>query len=402
MNDGVSGAATAAAELTTGPLWRWRELCRALAVDVVDGPDVQGMSIDSRSILPAELFVALAGDPGPRFSSAAISTRDGHDFQADARARGAAGALVSRADVLGDGELLPSLRVADTLDGLWALGRAGRARSTARVVAVTGSSGKTTLKAMLANALGAYASTASFNNHIGVPLTLAQLPPTASTAVVEIGTNHPGEIAPLAVLTAPHIAVVLNVLPAHIGNFADIAALRNEKLSIADGLAPDGVLILADELNAHCHWPGRRITFGSDGADVRISITGTVAILRHGAEEWSVHVPGGGAHRALTCAAACAVAIALGAPMPPFLARLGGTELPVGRGNRVDVGGIVIFDDSYNANPISMRFALESLAAQPGRRRVALLGDMLELGAGEAGLHAGVAPACAGVPFQPN
>ena len=381
------------------PLWRWPALCRALGVAAVDGPDVSGISIDTRSLRAGDLFVALSGDPGPRFNTAARSSRDGHDFLAAAAQGGAAGALVDRARMSGSGppHRLPCLGVADTLDGLWALGRAGRARSAARVVAVTGSSGKTTLKTLLMNALGAAGSAGSFNNHLGVPLTLARLPQDAPTAVVEIGTYHPGEIAPLAAMVAPHIAVVLNVLPAHIGNFADIAALRAEKLSITAGLPLAGTLILPAELATHVRWPGRCITFGEATGDVQVHSDGATARLRYGGDEWAVTVPGGGAHRGLSCAAACAVAVALGVPMAPFVARLGTTELPVGRGNRMAIGGVVIVDDSYNANPVSMGFALRTLAAQPAQRRIALLGDILELGDQERALHAGLDSACIGM-----
>ena len=381
-------------------LWGWPELCRALSLEVVEGPNISGVSIDSRSLAPGELFVALAGDPGPRFQATVISTRDGHEFLDDAAMRGAAGVLISRPDAMAEGRegyALPCLRVDDTMDGLWALGRAGRARCKGRVIAVTGSSGKTTLKTLLANGLGAYASAGTFNNHLGVPLTLARMPAITAIAVVEIGTNHPGEIAPLVSLALPQIAVLLNVLPAHLGNFAGIDALRAEKLAIATALPPEGVFILPAEIATHSQWTGRSITFGAQDADVMVRSQGASATISYGAEQWHIQVPGGGEHRALSCAAACAVAIALEVPMAPFLARMSLTELPSGRGNRIDVHGIVVFDDSYNANPVSMRFALEALAAEPARRRVALLGDMLELGADEGALHAGVASACAGI-----
>ena len=192
------------------PLWRWPELCGALGSVPADGPEIMGVTIDSRATNPGDLFVALQGDPGPRFNASSRSDRDGHDFVAHAASNGASGALVHR----GVETDLPLLHTGDTLDGLWAIGRARRAALHGDIVAVTGSSGKTTAKTFLGTALDAFATGGSLNNHLGVPLSLARTPRDAATAVYEIGTNHPGEIAPLSELVRPTVAVVLNVHPA--------------------------------------------------------------------------------------------------------------------------------------------------------------------------------------------
>ena len=203
------------------PLWRWPALCEALGVPSVEGPDVGGISIDSRTTQPGDLFIALTGDPGPRFNASQRSDRDGHDFIKAALAAGAVGVLAHDGGEHG----CPALQVEDTLDGLWDLGRAARARLTCPVVAITGSSGKTTSKTFLAAALDAFATAGSLNNHLGVPLSLARTPVDAGSAVFEIGTNHPGEIGPLSELVSPTVSVLLNVHRAHTENFPSRDAL---------------------------------------------------------------------------------------------------------------------------------------------------------------------------------
>ncbi|MEE8078082.1 MAG: Mur ligase family protein, partial [Pseudomonadales bacterium] len=176
------------------PLWRWTELCAALDLAIEDGPDISGISIDSRQIAAGDLFIALTGDPGTRFNPSQRSDRDGHDFIDAALENGAAGVLSH--DALK--RACPELKVADSLDALWALGAAARSRLDCPVVAITGSSGKTTTKSLLSAALDAFSTPGSLNNHLGVPISLARTPRDASAAVYEIGTNHPGEIAPLS------------------------------------------------------------------------------------------------------------------------------------------------------------------------------------------------------------
>lgn len=370
-------------------LWTFRELGEALALTPVDGPDIDGIAIDSRRLRPGDLFVALPGDPGTRFTATTRSTRDGHDFIDDAVAKGAAALLVHRP---GDYRA-PALLVDDTLDGLWALGRAARRRQRGPVVAVTGSSGKTTFKSFAARTLGAFATEGSLNNHIGVPLSLALTPPDADGAVFEIGTNHPGEIEPLAKLVRPDVAVVLNVHPAHIEHFGSLAAIRREKLAIANGLAEDGVLVTTAELATN--FTGHTVTIGAE-ADVALRYVEAsgVAELTTPSGECHVPVPGGGIHRAMSVAAVAAVLTALGLPLAG-LQRLAGAGLPPGRGNRHTVGGIHVLDESYNANPASMAATLAAFAQEGGTRRIAILGDMLELGADAERYHADLADRCA-------
>jgi len=359
------------------PLWTWPALCAALGIRSEAGPDVTGICIDSRRAIPGDLFVALPGDPGPRFHPSHRSNRDGHVYVDDAIANGAVGALVH--DEVE--RRVPQLRVADTLDGLWALGAAARARLACPVVAVTGSSGKTTTKALLARALGAFATSGSLNNHLGVPLSLALTPKDVSAAVYEIGTSHPGEIAPLAKLVQPDVAIVLNVHPAHAEYFVDLDDLRIEKLSIYNGLPEKGHLIIEDLIDATDIPEALHVVrFGrSKRADVRcLSATGGRATFELSGTQVKANVPGGGAHRALSLGAVLAVLQVLGRDPGPALT-LDDELIPPGRGQTRQVAGITLIDDSYNANPASMRAALAGLDRDAGPL-YAVLGEMLELG----------------------
>lgn len=376
------------------PLWRWPELCRAVGLDPVDGPDVTGISIDSRTTEPGDLFIALTGDPGPRFNASQRSDRDGHDFIPAALAAGAAGILAHDSEPRD----CPVLQVADTLDGLWALGRAARARLACPVVAITGSSGKTTTKTFLAAALGAFATRGSQNNHLGVPLSLARTPADAPAAVFEVGTNHPGEIGPLSKLVSPTLSVLLNVHQAHAENFASLNELRKEKLSIVNGLKSNSYFVVEDRVKVD----GIRddlncLTFGrSEHADVQLlEVSGEFTRYRLREGDVQARIPGGGEHRALSLAAVLAVCIALNADLDRAL-DLPDDLVPAGRGNRIEAGGITLIDDSYNANPDSMAAALKSFATQSGRH-IAVLGEMLELGDASAPAHRSLAPLCAGL-----
>ena len=359
------------------PLWSWRELCAALDLRIDSGPDIAGIDFDSRTIGPNELFLALLGDPGPRFNVAQRTNRDGHDFVASAQANGAVAALVHR-DVDCS---IPTLKVPDTIEALWELARYRRDQLRSPVAAVTGSSGKTTLKSFLSQALGAFATTSSYNNYIGAPLSMALTPRSATAAVVEIGTNHEGEIAPLSEVINPDIAVVLNVLPVHIGNFKSIDELRAEKLSIVSGLKPGSTLIVHESLRDYVvRTRGMQVlTFGTTPvADVQVDSADEVNCdIKCDGQSISLAIPGGGMHRAETLAATAAVAVALDMSLDR-LNRIA-SELPPGRGNVVSIGSVSLIDESYNANPSSVRAALEHLLQHEGRT-IAVIGQMNELG----------------------
>ena len=346
-----------------------------------------GVSIDTRTLQPGDLFVALRGDT------------DGHAFVMDALARGAAGAMVHRTDGLPDDA--PLLVVDDTLAGLHALGRAGRARFTGKLLAVTGSVGKTTTKEMLRAALSAFGPThaaeASYNNHWGVPLTLARLPADAAFCIAEIGMNHAGEIAPLARLAGPHVAIVTAVASAHIGHLGSLEAIADEKASVLQGLEPGGIAVLPSDspflARMAAAAPGRVITFGrterADAQLLRIDPVQASILGKH--VEFSLAAPG--EHMALNAVAALAACAALGLDVAVAAAALATFRPIAGRGmqRRVRGGDILLLDESYNASSASVRAALGVLAALPGRR-VAVLGDMLELGEFGPAEHAGLAP----------
>jgi UDP-N-acetylmuramoyl-tripeptide--D-alanyl-D-alanine ligase len=345
-----------------------------------------GVSIDTRTLAPGDLFVALVGES------------DGHAYAGRALERGASGVMVHRADAVPPGA--PALIVRDTLAGLHGLGRAGRARFGGRVVAVTGSVGKTTTKEMLRCALSVFGPThaaeASYNNHWGVPLTLARLPADALFCVAEIGMNNPGEIEPLARMAAPHVAVVTTVEAAHIGHLGSIEAIADEKASILRGLVPSGIGVLpADHaLFGRMRPAGAEIvTFGwSERADVRVLGTeGGVHVSVRGRDiRFALAAPGG--HMAMNAACALAACAALG--LDPARAAAGlATFAPMkGRGLQRQLGKIRLLDESYNANAASVRAALAVLRGMDGQRRIAVLGDMLELGAHGPAEHAGLAP----------
>ena len=392
-------------------LWTSDEAVAATGGQSTAPWQAMGVSIDTRTLQPGDLFVALK------------DVRDGHDFVAQALARGAAAALVSRVpEGLSSGA--PLLVVTDVLQALEDLGRAARARAKARVVGVTGSVGKTSTKEMLRVVLGGqgrvHAAEASYNNHWGVPLTLARMPRDADFAVIEIGMNHPGEIAPLSRLARPHVVMITTVAPAHLEAFDSIEGIAHEKAAIIDGLEPGGTAVLPADLavspillaKAAAHG-ARVLTFGeSAGADyrlgqVQIGDAATVVQASRAGQPVLYKVMSPGRHFAANGLGALAVADALG--LDPVIAAtdLGRWMPPAGRGTRerivldvVEETAFDLIDDAFNANPASMRASLEVLiAATPEDgigsrakgRRIAVLGDMLELGPTEAALHAAIA-----------
>ncbi|XOV81776.1 MAG: UDP-N-acetylmuramoyl-tripeptide--D-alanyl-D-alanine ligase [bacterium] len=369
------------------PLWRWSELSRGLLHHEVQGPDINGVGVDSRLIKKGQLFIALPGDPGPRFNPSYRSAVDGHSFVAQAAAAGAAGALVHQdADTLGVPARFPLLRVEDTYDGLWTLGQLARARLAGKAIAITGSSGKTTAKHFISAALNAYAPPGSFNNHIGVPLSLANTPAESRFAVYEVGTNHPGEIEPLARMVAPDVAVLLNVQSAHIENFTNWEALKKEKFSIFNGVRDKTNTVSDFSLNVQ-----HGLTFGTDPrADACVTdLQGDRARIVLLGKSLSARIPGGGLHRATTVAATLLVSHLLQQD-PLGACELPHELIPSGRGNILKVGHLTLIDDAYNANPDSMLAAIHSLrsarSSTPSPHQIALIGEMLELGdASEAG-----------------
>jgi len=384
-------------------LWTAGEAQRATGGRLLNGENwtARGVSIDTRMLEPGDLFVALK------------DARDGHDFLAQAFVSGAGAALISdarKADGLG-----PALVVPDVLDALRQLGEAARERSAAKRVAVTGSVGKTSTKEALAVCLSAsgatHRSVKSYNNHWGVPLTLARMPAASAFGVFELGMNRRGEILPLAQLVRPHAALVTTIAPAHVENLGTLEAVADEKGDVYAGLEPGGAALVPNEaphaarLIASAERNGATvIRFGRDaacearllkfdmddaGSTAEADILGRAIRYRVGVE---------GAHWALNALAALAAADVVGADLDAAAHALEHLRAFDGRGVAVRIeapfGSFLLVDDAYNANPASMAAALATLGARqpgPGGRRIAALGDMLELGRDERAYHAGLA-----------
>jgi UDP-N-acetylmuramoyl-tripeptide--D-alanyl-D-alanine ligase len=386
------------------PLWTGRELVAATGGTLRRDFAANGISIDSRTVMAGDLFVALQG---PNF--------DGHAFIADALAKGAAGALVAAAPA-GFARDAPLLVVADTLVALTALGRAARQRSRAKIIAVTGSVGKTGTKEALRVVLGdqglTHASVGSFNNQWGVPLSLARMPRDADFGIFELGMNHAGELAELSLLARPHVALITTIEVAHLGYFASLEAIAEAKAEIFDGVEPGGVAVLNRD-NAffdHLATVARRrgitriIDFGEhDEAAIRLldcrlgeTASDVTASVMGEVVDYTIALPG--RHWVMNGLAVLAVVRAVDGRVDAAataLARL--TGLP-GRGRRQTValsgGSFDLIDESYNASPAAVRAAIAVLAsatAAPGGRRIAVLGNMLELGADSGRLHAELA-----------
>lgn len=378
------------------PLWTSQDILAATGGRGEGAPfEAGGVTFDTRELQPGDLFVALGG------------VRDGHDFVPQALAAGAAGALVSRP--VGDG---PQVVVPDTLHSLERLGEAARDRSPARRAAVTGSVGKTSVTQAIAAALRlagpAHSSVKSFNNHIGVPLTLARMPRATERAVFEIGMNHADEIRPLSKLVRPHVAVVTTVGPVHTENFADgEAGVARAKAEVFDGLEPGGAAVIPADgrwaafLREAAEAAGARVlTFGAaEGADARLlppgDGEGSFHAQLHG-EPVSFRVGQPGAHWGPNGLAVLLACTELGVPRETVLETLAAFAPLAGRGQerRVAIpgGAFTLVDESYNANPVSMRAVLDTLSRRPGRR-VAVFTDMLELGPEGERLHAELAGA---------
>jgi UDP-N-acetylmuramoyl-tripeptide--D-alanyl-D-alanine ligase len=384
-------------------LWSGLGLIGALRARVSGGlpRDVSGISIDTRTLAPGDLFFAIKGE-----------ARDGHDFVAAAFERGAAGAVVDEAHAGALAGHAPLYVVKDVQESLERLGARARERSAAYVVGVTGSVGKTSTKEMAAAVLSrfgaAHASAASYNNQWGVPLSLARMPAATRFGVFEIGMNHAGEIAALAPLVEPHVALVTRVAPVHLEHFASLDAIADAKAEIFSGVVDGGVAILNrdDETfermleAAAASRAAHVFGFGvSEGAQARLlsydprenrveaDIFGRLLRYRIGAP---------GRHFALNSLAVLTIAHVLDLDLAQASAALAEFAPPKGRGRRellpAGAAPLTLIDESYNANPTSMRAALELLGAErPLGRRIAVLGDMLELGPSAAELHAELA-----------
>lgn len=379
------------------PLWTAADIARAIGGTASADFAVSGVAFDSREVGEGDLFVALTGE-----------STDGHRFLDQAFTQGAAGAIVS-ADTPH-----PSVRAADTFAALEDLARAARARVKGSVIGVTGSVGKTSTKEALFAALDrspsrrAHRSVKSYNNHTGVPLSLARMPADSDYAVLEMGMNHPGELAHLTTLVRPHVAMITAIAPAHTEFFADEGAIADAKGEIFRGLEPGGVAIVPfdsphrDRLIGHARpHAGTIVTFGMDrAADVHplelaaAPTGGTFVTARVGARELSFTMSQPGDHWVSNSLAVLAAVDAVGGDLALAglaLGELGG--LP-GRGARRTIpvagGEAMLIDESYNANPASMRATLKVLAREPGRH-VAILGEMREMGDKAERYHAGLA-----------
>lgn len=386
--------------MTKAPLWTVAEVARALKLrgEFPEAP-IDFVTQDSRAVKPGSLFVALSGTPSGGFVSSFASSRDGWEFAVNAQAAGAVAMIVPHAI---EAVSVPQLIVPDTLiDGLWALASAARARFHGPVIGLTGSAGKTSTKEFIAAYPGASASPSSFNNFWGVPLTLCNADPGASVWVIEMGMNQVGEIARLTELSQPTVALVVNVQPVHLEKLGSLEAIRQEKVSIARGLPDEGILVLPAGLSAP-EWSGMVVRFGN-GGDVR------ERAHEPRGESWDVSadvcgrsiafkLTPGAPHRLHNALAALAAIAAAGLDPTLLAAELGEVGIMTGRGVEQIAGGVVLIDDSFNGNPASMAAALDSLQARPvGGRRIAIIGDMLELGDEARAYHEGLADHLAGI-----
>lgn len=386
------------------PLWTMDDVVAAAGGTLEGGPGnaLTGVSIDSRSIEPGDIYVAIKGD-----------VHDGHTFVGAALEAGAGLAIVSRLDetMRGKGPLL--VVEDDPLNAMERIGRAARARSHAQIAAITGSVGKTGSKEMLRLALSrsgtVHASVKSFNNHWGVPLTLARFPEEANYGVFEVGMNHPGEITPLVDMIRPHVAVITTVAPVHLGQFSSVEEIADAKAEILSGVVPGGTAILNkdnvhfERLAAAAKDQGisKMVSFGqhadADAKLLKAALHASCSCVQADilGEKVTYKLGAPGQHFVDNSLAVLAAAKTLGADLALSALALADIRAPVGRGERCKLylpsgGTATLIDEAYNANPASMRAALALLAqTEPTGtgRRIAVLGDMLELGENGPSLH---------------
>ncbi len=394
------------------PLWTDAEAVAATGGRASAPFSAGGVSIDTRTLAKGDLFCAIEG-----------VSQDGHQYVAAAFKAGAAAALVQTGRIAKPEG--PVLEVPDTLEALRALGRAARARSKARIAAVTGSVGKTGTKEALRTVLAAQAAThaseGSLNNHWGAPLSLARMARDAAYGIFELGMNHPGEIAPLTQLVRPHVAMITWIAPAHTAFFKSVAEIADAKAEIFTGMTGGTAVLPRDSeyferLAAAADKAGiaRKISFGAHaGADARLvdadlgAAQSTVTAEILGTRlRYTIGSPG--RHWVTNSLAVLATAHALGADLAKAAAALTHVQPPKGRGQRLRVmlgkangngrngNAFTLIDESYNASPEAVRAALATLALaapEPGGRRIAVLGDMRELGDEADAIHAALAPA---------
>jgi UDP-N-acetylmuramoyl-tripeptide--D-alanyl-D-alanine ligase len=382
------------------PLWTSDEIARATGGTEQGRFEATGVTFDSREVAPGDLFIAMPG-----------TVHDGHEFVDQAIAAGAAGLLVSKPVDH------PHVLVEDTAKGLQDLGRAARERSQATILGVTGSVGKTSTKEALYAALDrwrpgkVHRSVKSYNNHTGVPLSLARMPRDSEFAVLEMGMNNAGEIAALTRMVRPNVAIVTAIAPAHIENLGSEEAIAEAKGEIFQGLEPEGIAIIPNDtphrdrlVRAARRHADRIVTFGSGDADVhalhavRSDHGGSLITAALLESHVTFTISQRGEHWVSNSLAVLTAVEAVGGDAGLAglaLADLGGLK---GRGERhelrLDGGDALLIDESYNANPASMAATLKSLGAETEvERRIAVLGPMRELGARSADLHGGLAPA---------
>jgi len=379
----------------SGHLWTAKDAAAATGGEVKGKWNASGLSIDTRSLQWGELFVPLK------------DVRDGHDFIPNARAAGACAVISENPN-----EQAPALIVKDSLQAMRDLAVAARERCGSKRIAVTGSVGKTSLKEAIAaicmSAGRTHKSLKSFNNHWGVPLTLASMPPDTDFGVFEVGMNHAGELADLSPLIAPHVAVITKIAPAHLAHFKDISAIASAKAEIFEGLQEGGVAVinrdddfykfLSDEAVKR---DAKIVTFGAhEKSDIRFTNTVSMAgeqraVLEYNGQSYDLVLPLDGLHWVQNAACAIAATVSVGIDIEIALSALSGFRALPGRGEALDIkldGKLLtLIDDSYNANPESMRAAIQTLGARAQGRKLAVLGDMFELGKDELELHIALA-----------